>query len=215
MDRKIQRTITTIDEDAWISIKYPDAIYDPDTDTWISDAQIAEVPYTAFAARGKHRTHGTLIVRRVKRLNPNACAQGQGELFATYRYHAVFTDTPFPLVQAESSHRGHAIIEQVNADLIDGPLAHLPSADFQANAAWLQLAVTAHAFTRALGTLASTQHAKARGATIRHELIHVAARPARSGRDQITWHLPTNWPWQDAWTGAFHATHRAPPARAA
>lgn len=62
-------------------------------------------------------------------------------------------------------------------------LAHLPSADFQANAAWLQLAVTAHALTRALGTLASTRHAKARGATIRHELIHIAGRPARSGRE--------------------------------
>jgi hypothetical protein len=215
LDRKIQRTIATIGEDTWVSIKYPHAIDDPDTDTWISDAQIAHVPYTAFASKRPHRTHGELIVRRVTRLNPNAAAQGQGELFATYRYHAVFTDTPFPLVQAESQHRGHAIIEQVNADLIDGPLAHLPSADFHANAAWLQLAVTAHALTRALGTLASTRHAKARAATIRHELIQVAGRPARSGRDQITWHLPDNWPWQDAWIGAFQTTHRPPPVLAA
>jgi hypothetical protein len=37
------------------------------------------------------------------------------------------TDSPFVLVQAEAQHRGHAIIEQVNADLINGPLAHLPS----------------------------------------------------------------------------------------
>ena len=154
-------------------------------------------------------------MRRVRRLNPKAAAQGQGELFATYRYHAVFTDSPFTLVQAESDHRGHAVVEQVFADLIDGPWAHLPSAAFNANAAWVQLAATAHALTRALGALASTRHALARGATIRAELVQVAARPARSGRDSITWHLPQNWPWQDAWLNAFDDTHRAPPTVAA
>ncbi|HEX6404623.1 MAG TPA: IS1380 family transposase [Pseudonocardiaceae bacterium] len=212
MDPKIRRTITSIDERAWVAIKYPNAIFDDQAGQWISDAEIAEVPYTAFATNRAHRTEGRLIVRRVKRLNPKATAQGQGELFVTYRYHAVFTDSPFQLAQAESHHRGHAIIEQVFADVIDGPLAHLPSAAFNANAAWLQLAVTAHALTRALGTLASARHAHARGATIRTELIHLAGRPARTGRDQITWHLPTEWPWRDAWLGAFEATHRGPPA---
>jgi Transposase DDE domain group 1 len=215
MDPKIRRTITTIDEDAWTAIKYPNAIFDEQTGTWISDAEIAEVPYTAFASHRAHRTEARLIVRRVRRLNPSTAPQGQHELFATYRYHATFTDSPFPLVQAESQHRGHAVIEQVFADLIEGALAHLPSATFHANAAWLQLAVTAHALTRALGTLASPRHAHARGATIRTELIHLAARPARSGRDQITWHLPEEWPWQDPWTTAFDATHRGPPPLAA
>jgi len=215
MDPKIRRTITSIDEDAWIPIKYPNALYDEATGTWVSDAEIAEVPYTAFASARAHRTQARLIVRRVKRLNPQATASGQGELFATYRYHAVFTDSPFGLTQAESHHRGHAVIEQTFADLIDGPLAHLPSASFPANAAWLQLAVTAHALTRALGTLASVRHAVARAATIRTELIHVAARPARRGRDTLTWHLPEHWPWADAWLGAFTATHRRPPTLAA
>jgi Transposase DDE domain group 1 len=181
IDPKIRRTITGIDEGAWVAIKYPHAIYDDEAGTWISDAEIAEAPYTAFATNRAHRTEGRLIVRRVKRLNPKAAAQGQGELFAIYRYHAVFTDSPFQLTQAESQHRGHAIIEQVFADLIDGPLAHLPSSSFTANAAWLQLAVTAHALTRALGTLASTRHAVARGATIRTELIHSPAGPPAAG----------------------------------
>ena len=110
----------------WTTIKYPHAIYDEPADTWISDAEIAEVPYTAFASKAAHRTDGRLIVRRVTRLNPQAAAQGQGELFATYRYHAVFTDSPFPLVRTESQHRGHAVVEQVFADLINGPWAHLP-----------------------------------------------------------------------------------------
>lgn len=215
MDPKIRRALADIDEDAWTAIAYPNAVFDENSRQWISDAEIAEVPYTAFASSPAHATHGRLIVRRVRDLASSAAAQGQGELFGAYRYHAVFTDSPFELVQAESQHRGHAIIEQVFADLLDGPLAHLPSGQFNANAAWLQLAATAHALTRALGVLASPTHALARGATIRTHLINVAARPARSGRDTIAWHLPRDWPWEQAWLNAFHATHRGPPALAA
>ena len=214
MDPKIRRAIAEIDEDAWTAIKYPNAVFDEQSGQWISDAEIAEVPYTAFASTPAHATHGRLIVRRVRDLNPGA-TKGQGELFGTYRHHAVFTDSPFELAQAESQHRGHAIIEQVFADLFDGPLAHLPSGKFNANAAWLQLAATAHALTRALGVLASPVHALARGATIRTQLINVAARPARSGRGRITWHLPRDWPWEQHWVNAFHTTHRGPPTLAA
>jgi hypothetical protein len=67
----------------------------------------AEVPFTAFISRRTaDHISGRLIVRRVKRLNPTAktatsVAGGdrQGELFAIYRYHAVFTDSPLTLVQ--------------------------------------------------------------------------------------------------------------------
>jgi hypothetical protein len=40
------------------------------------------------------------------------------------------------MLQAEEQHRDHAVIEQVFADLTDGPLAHAPSGRFAANAAW-------------------------------------------------------------------------------
>jgi hypothetical protein len=53
---------------------------------------------------------------------------------------AVFTDSPLPMLEAEAAHRRHAIIEQVIADLKAGPLAHLPSASFTADSAWLVLA---------------------------------------------------------------------------
>lgn len=214
MDPKIRRAIASIDENAWTAIQYPNAIFDEEAGQWISDAEIAEAPYTAFASSRTHRVTARLIVRRVRRLNNHTAPEGQGELFATYRYHAVFTDSPFQLDQAETQHRGHAIVEQVFADLFDGPLAHLPSGRFNANAAWLQLSVIAHTFTRALGVLASPAHANARGATIRNQLIGVAARAARSGRDTITWHLPQHWPWQHQWLNAFHATHRGPPVAA-
>src|SRR5674536_327557 len=127
----VSTAIASIRVDAWTPIHYPNAVWD--------DAEIAEVPFTAFTSRRTaDHISGRLIVRRVKRLNPTAktatsVAGGdrQGELFALYRYHAVFTDSPLPLVQAEKTHRAHAIIEQVHADLRSGPLAHLPSVIFR------------------------------------------------------------------------------------
>ena len=79
------------------------------------------------------------IVRRVKDLSSKAAA-GQGELFTAWRYHAIFTDSPFETIRAEEQHRGHVQAEQVFAGWTDGPLAHLPSGSFPANATWLALA---------------------------------------------------------------------------
>src|SRR4051794_41324178 len=53
MDPAIRRAITTIGDDAWTAIKYPNAIYDEDEGRWVSDAEVAEVPFTAFTS---HRT---------------------------------------------------------------------------------------------------------------------------------------------------------------
>jgi len=153
-----------------------------------------------------------LIVRRVKRLNPAPVPAGQGELFTAWRYHAVFTDSPQPMLDAEQTHRRHAIIEQVNADLKAGPLAHLPSGSFAANSAWLVLAAIAFNLTRAAGALASTFHAKATTGTIRAPLITVPARLAHSAR-RLRLPLPRAWPWQPAWTQLFDATC-GPPASA-
>jgi hypothetical protein len=121
----------------------------------------------------------------------------------------VFTDSPYVLHQAESHHRGHAVIEQVNADLIDGPLAHLPSGRFAANAAWLACAAIAHNLTRAAGHLAGPRYAAARSATIRTRIINVAARLAHHAR-AIHLHLPDHWPWQTAWNNLFAAVHATP-----
>jgi hypothetical protein len=208
IDAKIRAACQGIAAEAWIDIRYPQAIWDEDEGRWISDAQIAETVYTAFEGT-RHAITGRLIVRRVKRLDPGA-RTGQGELFPTWRYFAVFTDSPFILVQAESQHRGHAVIEQVNADLIDGPLAHLPSGHFAANSAWLACAAIAHNLTRAAGHLAAPHYATARAATIRREIINVAARLAHRAHT-IHLHLPEHWPWQHAWANLFTAVH-APPA---
>jgi hypothetical protein len=111
-------------------------------------------------------------VRLVRRLNPATVPAGQSEMFAVYRYHAVFTDNPGPMADAEATHRDHAIIEQVIADLRDSALAHLPSGMFAANAVWLTCAAIAHNLSRSAGALASAVHARARTGTIRAQLIH-------------------------------------------
>jgi len=186
MNPAVTAAIGRIEADDWTPIRYPNAVWDDDEQRLISDAEIAEIDYTAFTSRRKdEHIEGRLIVRRVKRLNPNkqaGDASQQQELFSLYRYHAVFTDSPLILVQAEKAHRGHAIIEQVHADLKHGPLAHLPSGSFQANSAWLVLAAIAFNLTRASGCLGSAFHARATTGTIRAQLINVPARLARSAR---------------------------------
>jgi hypothetical protein len=136
------------------------------------------VPFTAFTSRGeKHAVTARLIVRRVRDANPDHVhVNAQGEQFRVWRHHAIFTDSPLPMLTAEADHRPHAIIEQVIADLKDGPLARLPSGRFSANSAWLVLATIAFNLQRTAGALASTFHAKANTATIRTQLINLAAR---------------------------------------
>src|SRR3954447_22881524 len=147
--------ITTIPDTAWTPIRYPRAIYDEDEQRWVSDAEVAETTFTAFTSRRKaEHVTARLIVRRVKRLNPASVPAGQTALLGEYRHHAVFTDSPLPMLAAEAAHRDHAIVEQVIAELKNGPLAHLPSGRFTANAAWLVCAAMAFNLTRAAGVLA-------------------------------------------------------------
>ena len=208
MDPKVKKAIATIGDDAWTPIEYTDAIYDEATGTWVSRAEVAEVPFTAFTSKkATEQVPGRLVVRRIPDLNAEKKkTSGQGTLFDTWRFHAFFTTTdPADLdtVTADRTHRGHAIIEQVHADLKSSALAHLPSGKFTANAAWLVLAVIAFNLTRTAATIAGPDLAKATTATIRAKLIAVPARVATSAR-RITLHLPTAWPWQTAWTHLFN-----------
>ncbi|KQV06460.1 IS1380 family transposase [Leifsonia sp. Root112D2] len=204
MDPAVKRAITTIPDDAWTTIDYTDAIRDEATGTWISCAEVAEIPFTAFSSRKtSERITGRLIVRRIPELNPFD-GDGQPTLFDTHRFHAFFTTSELDTVTADKTHRGHAVIEQVNADLKNSALAHLPSGIFTANAAWLVLATIAFNLSRAIGTLAGTELGKARSSTIRRKLINIPARLSTSAR-RIVLHLPERWPWETGWNTLFAA----------
>ena len=191
-NRPVTRAIAAIPDHAWTPVRYPGAVLDPDTGQWISDAEVAEVPaFTAFAST-KEPVTARLIVRRVRDRAKT------DELFPVWRYHPFLTNSAEPAPTADITHRRHAIIETVFADLIDGPLAHLPSGRFAANSAWAICAAITHNLLRAAGTLASPTHAVARGATLRRQLVTVPARTARPQRRPVL-HLPAHWPWARSW----------------
>ena len=199
-DATVKAAIAQISEDAWTPIDYPDAVFDEPSGRWISRAEVAEISFTAFAAQKRcEQVPGRLVVRRVPELNPT----GQDGLFDLWRFHAFFTTSSLDTVAADKTHRGHAVIEHVHADLKNSALAHLPSGRFTANAAWLALAVIAFNLTRAAATLTDTALGKATTGTIRRQLINLPARIATTAR-RLIMHLPRAWPWEQAWTQLFH-----------
>ena len=195
-NRTVAAAIAAIPDTAWAPVSYPGAVRDPDTGEWISDAEVAEVPYTAFGSTPNAVT-ARLIVRRVKD------ARYPDALFPVWRYHPFFTDTDDPAPEADIAHRRHAIIETTFADLIDGPLAHIPSGRFGANSAWLLCAAIAHNLLRATGVLAGGANSVARGATLRRRIVTVPARLARPQRRPVL-HLPAHWPWAQQWSTLWH-----------
>jgi hypothetical protein len=194
----VDAAISAIPDEAYTPVHYPGAVIDPDTGQLISDARVAEVPFTAFATT-RHAITGRLIVRRV--LDANT----QDPLFPVWRHHPFFSNTTEPVADADITHRAHAICETVWSDLIDGPWAHQPSGLFAANAAWCILAAICHNLLRAAGTLtAAARYAVARGATLRTHLINISARLARPQRQPVL-HLPAHWPRAQAWLNLWAA----------
>src|SRR5271165_1298451 len=206
-NKRITAALEGIDETAWTPVHYPGAVADPDTGALISDAEVAETPYTLRLGRGRTLTM-RLVVRRVKE------ARYPDALFPVWRYHPFVTNSALPTAEADITHRRHAIIETTFADLIDGPLAHIPSGLFAANCAWLACAVIAHNLLRAAGIIAGADHAVARGATLRRKLVNVPARFAAPARKPML-HPPAHWPWQAAWKTLWDSviSHHYPTAQ--
>ena len=93
LDPKVKAAIAAIGDDAWTPIEYTDAVFDEQTQTWVSRAEVAEIPFTAFTSKKKaEQVTGRLVVRRIPDLNPGA-KHGQETLFDTWRFHAFFTTT--------------------------------------------------------------------------------------------------------------------------
>src|SRR5699024_8913629 len=158
----------------------------------------AEIPFTAFTSKKKtlHAT-GRLVVRRIPELNEKKRSAGQNPLFDLYRYHAFFTTVDldcFDTVRADQVHRKHTIIEQINVELKNGALAHMPSGVFNANAVRVALAAITHNLLRAAAGLIGGRMSKVRVQTLRTRIISVPARIAHRARRLIL-HLPRQWPW--------------------
>ena len=88
----IDKAIAAIPADAWTPVRYPGAVRDPDTGAWISDAEVAEIAYTAFGS-SSDRITARLVVRRVKD------ARYPDALFPVWRYHPFLTNSTLPTVE--------------------------------------------------------------------------------------------------------------------
>src|SRR5215207_8592834 len=55
LNASVRAAIGQIAEEAWTPIHYPNAVWDDQASGWVSDAEVAETSYTAFASRGPAR----------------------------------------------------------------------------------------------------------------------------------------------------------------
>jgi Transposase DDE domain group 1 len=117
-------------------------------------------------------------VRRVR--NPG----DQQQLFPTWRYHAFVTNRVGTMTWLDADHRRHAVCELAIRDLKAGAgLTHLPSGQFNANAAWLLAGTLAHnllRWTATLGLGVGDQQTVAK--TLRRTLLALPGRLTRSAR---------------------------------
>ena len=176
--KPVRAAIAAIPEAAWVDIAYPDS----------GVAQVAETPF-----RGDR-----MIVRRVRHRTD------QGQLFATWDYHAFVTDRPDTMIELDADHRRHAVVELAIRDAKSGAgLNHHPSGRFFANAAWLVLVCLAHNLLRWIATLGlGTRNQLVVAKTLRRTLLALPGRLTRSAR-QWTLHLPIHWPWAHSFTMAL------------
>lgn len=114
LDKRVKATIATIADDAWTPIEYTDAVYDEQSGRWVSRAEVAEIPFTAFTSKKKaEQVTGRLVVRRIPDLNPRK-KDGQETLFDTWRFHAFFTTTDPGVADTVAADKTHRWLCQVD-----------------------------------------------------------------------------------------------------
>lgn len=175
----VRAAIEQIPDDAWQPVvDYRDGI-----------AQVAQTTVSG------HR----LIVRRVRNRDHR---DPQKRLFEVWDYHAFATDREGDMIDLDRDHRRHATQELVIRDLKAGGLAHLPSGNFGANAAWLLLATLAHNLACWVTQLGWDTPTRPRLKTLRRRLLAIPGRITRSAR-RPRLHLPTSWPWASTFLTAL------------
>ena len=192
--KPIREAIEAIPEADWVAIPY-----------WLAGgADVAETTYTAFKGT-KDEVELRLIVRRV-RPTPGS----QLALDVVFDYHPFLTDRDGDMLWLEADHRRHASVELVIRDLKAGGLAHVPSGKFNANAAWLALAVLAHNLARWCLKAAGGDWACATMDTFRRHIVAMPARIVHSARKLKCLRAPTDWPWRHAYRAAMTVIRALP-----
>ena len=187
MVKSVVNAISTIDEESWTPIAYT-----PD-----GEAEVAECLY-----KGRR-----LVVRRTRLVGR------QATLWPEWRHFAFLCDLDGEAVDVDAFHRAHATVELAIKDLKEGAgMDHVPSGNFNANAAWLVCATLAHDLIRwaaLLGELTpKDQLVVAR--TIRTRFLSIPGNLVnRSGRPTLR--APLEWPWAEAFCRAIDLLRSLPP----
>jgi len=149
----------------------------------------------------------------VRRERPHPGAQLSFTDHDGHRFQAILTDQPDPdIATLERLHRARARVEDRIRAAKDCGLTNLPFRDFDANAVWLELALTAQDILFYTQTLALTgELARAEPKRLRYRLLHTAGRLAFHARQAVL-RLPRAWPWAGELAAAF-ARLAALPAR--
>ena len=130
-----------------------------------------------------------------------------------YRFQVFITNQQGSRIERlEQLHRHHAVVEDRIRCGKDTGLANLPFRAFQANAAWLELALIAQdllAWTQRL--LLSGALARCEPKRLRYRLLHVAGRLTHHAR-RLRLHLPRGWAWGEALLQAFARLRALPQA---
>jgi len=152
---------------------------------------------------------GTRLFCRRERPHPGA--QLSFSDLEGHRFQCFITDQDGKdIAVLEALHRAHAEVEDRVKALKATGAAHLPFHSFQANAAWLELALLAHditVFTQLL-TL-DGEHRICEPKRLRYRILHVAGQLTSHAR-QTTLHLPADWPWAGAILRAFKRLRALP-----
>jgi hypothetical protein len=184
--KRIAERIAAIPESAWQPV------------TGYPETGICELAETTYGGR-------RLVVRRVHL----HAQEGQEELFAYWRHFAFLTNREEDMHTVDAEHRDHAEVELAIRDLKDQALAHFPSGQFNANAAWTVIACLAHNLSRWVGQLGLRDETWRTARTIRRWLFALPGRLTRTAR-RTTLHLPARWPWRDAFVEALERIRALP-----
>jgi Transposase DDE domain group 1 len=195
----VRRVLLGLEESAWQPASEKDG--QPREGAWVTELT-GQVKLEGWP-------EGTRLICRRERPHPGA------QLSFTdvdgHRFQCFISDQTDPDIAAlEVLHRQHAQVEDRVKTLKATGASYLPFHDFAANAAWFELALTAHdvmVFTQLL-TL-DGEHQSCEPKRLRYRILHVAGHLTRHAR-RFTLHLPADWPWAAAMLSAFKRLQTLP-----
>jgi hypothetical protein len=192
INHTVREQILALDETAWRPAVNQDR--QPRQGAWVTEL-------TGLLDLSSWPSGTRLICRRER---PHPGAQLSFTDVDGHRFQCFITDQDDEDIAAlEALHRQHAEVEDRVKTLKATGAGHLPFQSFRANAAWFELALTAHDITvwTQLLTL-DAEHKISEPKRLRYRILHVAGQLTRHAR-RTTLHLPADWPWAAAILRAF------------